>query len=355
MTAARAKQINLDQTRYYHAVSCCVRRAFLCGHDSRTGRNFDHRKPWLLRRLRHWSSIFAIDCAACGLMANHWHAIVHVDVDKARRWTDEEVIVQWGKLYPNSLAGWFAKGDPVAWEERETLLPLVPEWRHRLSSVSWFMKCVNEFIAHRANAEHNCRGHFWESRFRCQALLDEVAVLGAMCYVDLNPIRVGIAQSLGASDYTSVQERLEHVQPGSTTSPQWDQEDDGEDKLDLAPLMPFRADESNPNTDSEHATTATPAVAPTLPITLHHYLVLVDWTGRQLKPGKRGRIAKTEPPHPHTTWRRSARVDSNHRAVQQTLSVCSRCAWKTATVVRNGRACWVQGGKTAARLYRGVV
>lgn len=61
---------------------------------------------------------------------------------------------------------------------------------------------------------------------------------------------------------------------------QWDQEDDGEDKLELVPLMPFRADDSNPNTDSQHATTATPVMAPTLPITLHHYLALVDWTGR---------------------------------------------------------------------------
>ena len=66
MTVARAKQINLDQTRFYHVLSRCVQRAFLCGRDSRTRRNFDHRKPWLLRRLRHLSSIFAIDCAAYG-------------------------------------------------------------------------------------------------------------------------------------------------------------------------------------------------------------------------------------------------------------------------------------------------
>lgn len=67
----------------------------------------------------------------------------------------------------------------------------------------------------------------------------------------------------------------------------------------LAPLMPFPDNESNPGTDSQHATAATPAVAPTLPITPHRYLALVDWTGRQLKPGKRGRIAGSEHPSSH--------------------------------------------------------
>ena len=209
MTRARSQQVSLSETPYYHCISRCVRRAYLCGDDPVSGRNFDHRKRWLVVRIKELAENFAIDVCAYAVMSNHYHLVLHVNQDQLGQWSDEEVTRRWTAIFPNN-----AKLVETLHLNRKSkaaqkqLRVRLEEWRTRLGDISWFMRCLNESLARRANREDECTGRFWEGRFKSQALLDEKALVTCMAYVDLNPIRAGISDSLESSDFTSIQERL---------------------------------------------------------------------------------------------------------------------------------------------------
>jgi hypothetical protein len=81
--------------------------------------------------------------------------------------------------------------------------------RDRLSSLSWFMRCLAEPIARRANREDRCTGRFWVGRYQCQPVLDESALAACLAYVDLNPVRARLDETSEASRFTSVFERIQ--------------------------------------------------------------------------------------------------------------------------------------------------
>ncbi|OEE10488.1 hypothetical protein OC1_16730 [Vibrio cyclitrophicus ZF207] len=206
---ARSTQVSPQDTAYYHCISRCVRRAFLCGEDKYSGQNFEHRRVWLVERMRLLSQVFAIDVCAYAIMSNHYHLVLHVNTDNAKSWSDEEVAQRWTALYkaPLLVSRWL-DGELKFKAEINKTLELIDEWRERLQNISWFMRNLNEFVAREANKEEGCKGRFWEGRFKSQALLDEKALLSCMAYVDLNPVRADMAQSLEESEFTSIYERI---------------------------------------------------------------------------------------------------------------------------------------------------
>lgn len=211
MPSPRYTQIDIEATPYYHCISRCVRRAFLCGRDRLTGSNFDHRKDWVVEKLAELAAIFAIRICAYGVLSNHFHLVVRIDSERARAWSDIEVVERYGRLFRHPVESWDRLPAARAADK-------VACWRARLADLSWFMRCLNESIARRANQDDQCTGRFWEGRFRSQALLDEAGLLTCMSYVDLNPIRAGLAATLEQSDFTSIQQRLldlgrEHASP----------------------------------------------------------------------------------------------------------------------------------------------
>ena len=291
MTTARSLIVAEGVEAFYHCISRCVRRAFLCGRDDYTGRSFEHRKEWVRSRLRVLSEAFALDVCAFAIMSNHIHLVLRTRPDMVGSWSDEEVARHWLTIFPKNKE---SSGEALPPDKREIRILardkcIIPELRRRLVSVSWFMRCLNECIARRANKEDGCKGRFWEGRFKCQALLDEAGLLACMAYVDLNPVRAGIADSPEESEFTSVHERFTalnarsrlELRPEQTkrqTPKQLELLAREKEKADLDRwLSPIGRDDPE-------------AGSGILSMTQEDYLKLIDWTGRQIKYGHRGAI-----------------------------------------------------------------
>ncbi len=274
MTRARMELVSIDDTPYYHCVCRCVRRAFLCGEDHLTGKNYEHRKVWVVERLRDLADVFAIDICAYAVMSNHYHVVVRINPEKAQSLSERQVMLRWRKLFRwPLLISRYAKGQTASKAENRAAREIIDDWRRRLMDLSWFMRCLNEHLARKANDEDQCKGRFWEGRFKSQALLDEAAVLTCMSYVDLNPIRAKLAKTPETSDFTSIQQRIRELHSTADSS-------NNQATVKLMTLYRRRQD-SHPNT---------------ILFSLHDYLELVDWAGRAMREDKRGSIPNQMPP-----------------------------------------------------------
>lgn len=265
MTTARKHQICLEATSYYHCMSRCVRRSYLCGQDPLTGKSYEHRRGWIEERIHVLAMTYCIDILAYAVMSNHYHLVVKIDKTAAMQLSDWQVVERWSLQHclPLVIEKWRLH---VLEDKNEYALcqRIIDTWRQRLCDLSWFIKELNQRVSLQANREDQCQGRFWEGRYKSQALLDEKALLAAMAYVDLNPVRANVASTPETSNFTSVKRRLTSIQTPQIVSH----------------LAPFSG------SNSEGA----------IPFQFSEYLELLDWLGRQVREDKKGHIPPDLPP-----------------------------------------------------------
>ena len=308
---ARAEVFSADEVAIVHVMNRVVRRCFLLGTDSVTGKNYDHRKVWIEDLLKQFAAHFGIDLLGFAIMSNHFHLILRSRPDVVASWSDTEVARRWLMLCPVRRDKDRCPEEPNdaeldsirrVLEKRELI-------RSRLSDITWWMRLLCQNVAMRANHEDQELGRFWQSRFRAVRLLDEAALVACAAYVDLNPIRAAMAESIEASDFTSAQRRTQELNSARSrpdvaraieSSPQDIvteavecsrpcSSQTGDDFLAPVELTPVAAnfEELGPVPSTTGFRCSDKGF---LPMSLGDYLKLLDWTGRQLHRGKRGRI-----------------------------------------------------------------
>ncbi|MDN3682558.1 transposase [Vibrio tapetis subsp. quintayensis] len=312
MATARKQLISVDVTPYYHCVSRCVRQSYLCGKDTAINKCYEHRREWIERKIQSLTYTYCIDVCAYAVMSNHYHLVLHINRNQALELSLGEVVERWCHVHklPVLIQRWLSRELKTQAEE-DRCIEIIEAWRERLWSLSWFMKELNYDIACKANQEDQCTGHFWESRFKSQALLDEKALASAMAYVDLNPVRAGIATSPEQSNFTSIKARLKALNENLETAPC---------------LHPFIG---NP----------TKTMMNGLPFRLIDYIELVDWTARQFREDKAS-MAEHLPPI-------LERLNFNQT---RWLEVCSTLERKRSTAI--GSPCNLDRAKAALEKSR---
>ena len=278
MTRRRCDIIDEDFPTLCHCMSRCVRHAHLLSDDPDPV-IASERRDWVFDDIIRAAKVLAVEVICVSVMGNHIHIIIFTRPDIVAEWSDEPCARQWLEVYPPLKSG---KRVPVTEEHVADILndyKYLDGVRRRLSSVGEFHKLVKQPTAKRANKQDGVTGAFWSGRFKSKPILDELALLATMVYVDLNPVRAGIAETPESSSHTSIQERIRLRQAYSLQQsyqgrvPTNDQ--------DGSWLCPFGGD---------------PEMNPLAGVTLEDYLALVDWTGRIIRSDKRGAIDDARPP-----------------------------------------------------------
>lgn len=290
---SRRKTMDPRKPGIFHITSNCVRGAFLCGKDIRSGKDYSHRREFIKSQIQYLAQHFAIAVGWEGIMSNHLHLVLANLPNKVDTCSDAEVLRRVCKIFRYKFRQLGVQDCEPTDEQIEEFsgdAEFMREMRLRLSDPSWFMRQLLQKLAVLSNREDDCRGHFVDRRFKHRVITDERGILICGIYVDLNEIAAMEVDRPELSMNTSAGMRI----AGKLLR---DQGRHAEAQRHDGHLLPIHRQGDGQG----YPAAGTPGAGRVqdeglLDIKLDQYLEMLDAYGRELRPGKRGKIPLDLPP-----------------------------------------------------------
>lgn len=316
---SRSEVFAPDEVAVVHCVQRCVRRAFLAGNDPVSGIDYEFRREWIRKRLELLASVFGVDVLSYAILSNHLHVVTRTRPDVVATWSDRDVATRWLRVFPGRrIEEQLAEPTTTDIDALVNNAQRLAEIRTRLSDLSWFMRALSEPIARMANKFDQCTGRFWEGRFKAQRITDEASLLACSMYVDLNPIRAAMVETPEQAEHTSAYDRIQALKGQKIASAAADvvvlETEEAGRQIRETPASQRRQQRGRSRTRGTRqilrdqwlapltlAERSAPGALPSdsgvrasdkgfLSMSLKDYLKLLDWTGRQGRADKRGKI-----------------------------------------------------------------
>jgi REP element-mobilizing transposase RayT len=137
-------------------------------------------KRKLLEILQFYAAAYECRIHAFTVMGNHFHFIA--EFDDFSQLSRPDLAERLPLFYPN------APDQSKHWQDEHW-----DRFNRRIFDVSELMRSIQSSFARWYNHTYERKGRFWADRYKSTLLLDESALLECMQYVELNPVRAGIA------------------------------------------------------------------------------------------------------------------------------------------------------------------
>ncbi len=96
----RCEIFSAGEIAIVHVTQRCVRRAYLAGVDTLSGKDYSYRREWIRQRIEKLASVFGVDVLTYAIMSNHLHVVLRNRPDVVETWSDEEVALRWLQIFP---------------------------------------------------------------------------------------------------------------------------------------------------------------------------------------------------------------------------------------------------------------